>query len=195
MLTSEKTDKILPKLFNVKGKIESVKKSSSNPYFKSKYADLKAHLELVEPLLQEEGLILLQPTELNPATGGNMATSSILDKESGQFVKAVLNLIGESDMQKSGAAVTYGRRFTLNALLALITDDDDGETAVGRGQTKTVAPKAKAVETAKTVTKAMDDLGAAGSSSQANEGLKGGSTTTRSSFRKPAKPVSNGDDL
>jgi hypothetical protein len=50
-------------------------------------------------------------------------------------------------MQKIGAAITYARRFGLVSLLALESEDDDGETAVGRpeksadfGQTKSRNP-------------------------------------------------------
>jgi len=180
MVTSTEVDKILSKLFKVKSKLESVKKTAKNPFFKSNYADLPAHLELVEPLLQEEGLVLLQPTEVNPILGNSMATSVIYDKDSGQFVKSVMNLVGETDMQKSGAAVTYGRRFTLNALLGMISEDDDGETAVGRGgKTKSIGSSGPQ----KTV-----------SASTSEGSASNNATKPRASFKKQAT-VNTGDDI
>jgi hypothetical protein len=48
-----------------------------------------------------------------------------------------MKLVGESDMQKAGSAVTYARRYTLGALLAMKAEDDDGNTASGKTNTKT----------------------------------------------------------
>ena len=62
MKMSEKIDKIMPAILKVKNKMESVKKDSKNPFFKSSYAGLNNYLEGIEPLLQENGLVLLQPS-------------------------------------------------------------------------------------------------------------------------------------
>jgi hypothetical protein len=122
------SDKILPKLALVKGELGSVTKSADNPFFRSKYADLNAHIDVVEPLLQKHGLILLQPTCRDQR--GSYVRTVILDSESGQFVSSELDLIlVKNDMQQMGSAVTYARRYTLGALLAMKAEDDDGNAA------------------------------------------------------------------
>lgn len=184
---------VLAKLAKVKSELQAVTKSANNPFFKSKYADLNTYLNEVEPRLEKEGLLLLQPCQaLYNNEGHTVVKSIIFDVKTGESVESSMVLVGTLDMQKAGSAVTYGRRYTLGSLLAMQAEDDDGNAA----SAKTTAPKAKSVEATKTVTKALDDLRAA-SSGSAPEGLKGGPSTTRSSFRKPAasKATSSGDDL
>lgn len=142
MRTSENVDKVLPALAVVKSKLQAVTKGANNPYFKSKYADLNTHLDAVEPLLEENGLVLFQPTEAT--TEGNVVKSVVVHPESGQFVESSIKLVGEADMQKVGSAVTYGRRYTLGSLLSMKAEDDDGESAVGRGKKTTTTKSAAA---------------------------------------------------
>lgn len=145
MLTSDNVDKVLPALFEVKKNLGKVTKSADNPFFKSKYADLNTHLEVVESVLESKGLILLQPVV---ATGeGNMVESRIYHAESGQYVSSSMKLVGELDMQKAGSGVTYARRYTLGALLSLQSEDDDGEATMSRNTTKTVSTKSKSKKT------------------------------------------------
>lgn len=133
------SDKILPKLLKVKQELGSVMKKADNPFFKSKYADLNAHIEAVEPLLHKYGLILLQPT--CRGENGNYVRTIILDSESGQFVVSELDLVlTKNDMQGLGSATTYARRYTLGALLAMQAEDDDGNVASDMGR-KPVAKK------------------------------------------------------
>ena len=122
------------KLGKVKAEITSVKKNANNPFFKSKYADLNALLDVVEPVLKKNDLFLLQP-----CTGGqmgNMVESVIVDPESCQRIASFMILPNIEDMQKLGGAVTYARRYTLQSLLGIKAEDDDGNTATGRKVSK-----------------------------------------------------------
>jgi ERF superfamily len=133
------------KIHTAKSKIGAVVKSSNNPFFKTKYADLNAHLEVIEPICQELGLVLTQSTLANPQLG-NVVKTDITDIDTGAQISSVLQLPKLEDMQKLGGAITYARRYTLGALLAIQTDDDDGETATGRGNfVKAKATTAKAI--------------------------------------------------
>ena len=49
------------KLNEVKKEIGIISKDTTNPFFKSKYFDINGLLKHVEPLLQKNGLLLLQP--------------------------------------------------------------------------------------------------------------------------------------
>lgn len=133
MKTSTQTDKILPLLAKVKAELGPVTKSSDNPFFKSKYADLNQHIDVIEPVLEANGLILLQPVQVTDQ-GINVVETQIIHAASGQWVSSSMALVNTPDMQKLLAAVTYARRGSLNSFFGLASLDDDGETAVGRGK-------------------------------------------------------------
>ncbi len=139
MLMSHNTDKIIPALFAVKKELESVKKTSNNPFYKSKYANLNDHLAVVEPLLEKHGCFVMQPPlAYGPET---VLETYIIHGESGQYVCGSMSLIlTKQDMQQLCAASTYARRFVLSGLLAMTAEDDDGNTASGKTTTET-APK------------------------------------------------------
>lgn len=133
MLTSTTVDKILPALLKVKAKMQGVAKESANPFFKSKYASLNAHLDEVEPLLAANGLILVQPVRVD--TGSNIVSSTIFHAESGQFITSEMALlVKEQDMQKLGSAVSYARRYTLGSLLSMQAVDDDANESTGKNK-------------------------------------------------------------
>lgn len=122
---------IYKKLFAVKSEIGKISKDSSNPFFKSKYFDVNALLENVEPLLQKNKLLLLQPIE------GNSVVSSIIDIETGETVSSSIELPNQTDPQKLGSAITYYRRYTLQSLLGIQAEDDDANKASGNTPVKT----------------------------------------------------------
>lgn len=130
MKTSDKVDVIFPLIFKVKKDLKSVAKTSNNPYFKSKYADLNSHIDAVEDLLEANDLVLSQPT-VGDSTG-NYVETRITHAPTGQFIEASIKLVGETDMQKVGSAVTYARRYTLGALLSMKAVDDDAALASGK---------------------------------------------------------------
>lgn len=117
--------KIFEKLFAVKSKIGKISKDSNNPFFKSKYFDINSLLENVEPLLQENKLILLQPIH------DNKVRTEIADVESGELVYSEMELPNLTDPQKLGSAITYYRRYTLQSLLGIQAEDDDANKAAG----------------------------------------------------------------
>ena len=111
---------IYVKLWKAKHEIKGVTKGKDNPYFKSKYADLNAILDAVEPILLKYNLIVLQPI-----LEGCVVTQ-IIDIETGEKVESKLLLPIINDPQKQIAGVTYFRRATLQSLLSLQAIDNDG---------------------------------------------------------------------
>lgn len=99
----------------------AIKKSATNPFFKSKYADLQTILEVVEPALLENGLLLIQP--IKDGKVFSIITDGTTSIESG------IELGAFNKPQDLGSAITYYRRYTLQALLGLSAEDDDGNTA------------------------------------------------------------------
>ena len=110
------------KIHKAKMSIEKVKKNANNPHFKKSYADINALLEAVEPILHENGLLLIQPI------WDGILYTVIIDIETGELVDSWLKLPDNLDPQKMISATTYFRRATLQSLLALQSVDDDGES-------------------------------------------------------------------
>lgn len=131
---SEKTDVILGQLMKAKSDMGSaVKKDATNPFHKSKYASLGAHLDLCEPVLFKHGLLLL-PTG-NIINNQHVLVATLHHPESGQWLKSYLPLHNpKGDSQGVGASLTYMRRYAINSMFSLNAEDDDGETASGRGK-------------------------------------------------------------
>lgn len=117
---------ILSKLLEVQKEIGAIKKESENPYFKSKYFDINALLAEVKPVLNKHGLILIQA--LTHIDGKLALKTSILEAESGGEITDVCPLPEVADPQKSGSAITYFRRYSLQSLLSLQAEDDDANS-------------------------------------------------------------------
>lgn len=115
---------IYAKLLKAKKEIGKVFKNSKNPHFKRNYADINALLDTVEPILLENGLLLLQPI-----INGKVITQ-IVDVETGEKIESIIELDGTMNAQQRGSQITYYRRYTLQSLLSLSTTDDDGNLAV-----------------------------------------------------------------
>ena len=110
------------KLAAVKAEVGRISKDNSNPFFKSKYFDVNSLLLHVEPIIQKNGLLLLQPIQ------DNLVKSIILDTN-GFSIESAIVLPELNDPQKLGSAITYFRRYTLQSLLALQAEDDDANLA------------------------------------------------------------------
>jgi len=122
---------IYKKLNEVKKEVGAISKDEKNPFFKSKYFDINGLLKHVEPLLQKNGLLLLQPIIKGEVV------SEIIDIESGETVTSSIALPNLDDPQKLGSAVTYYRRYTLQSLLGLQAEDDDANLASQAVKAKT----------------------------------------------------------
>ena len=114
---------IFKKLFEAKKEIGKISKDSTNPFFKSKYFDINGLLEHVEPILQKNDLVLLQPIK------DGLVYTIITDVTDGTQVESSLALPNLQDPQKLGSAITYYRRYTAQSLLGLQAQDDDGNIA------------------------------------------------------------------
>lgn len=106
--------------------INSIKKSTENPYYKSKYADLNSIFDEVKEKITENGFVLLQNVE------GSFLRTRIVHIETGEFLESTFDLVtAKPDMQQLGSAVTYARRYSLLPMLNLECEDDDANEACG----------------------------------------------------------------
>jgi hypothetical protein len=111
------------KILEAKKEIGKATKNATNPHFKNKYVDINALIETVETILLNKGLVLLQPIE-----NGKVYTR-IVDAESKEMIESYIDLPIGGTPQSMGSAITYFRRYTLQSLLSMQAQDDDGQLA------------------------------------------------------------------
>ena len=104
-----------------------VLKDSTNPAFKTKYADLASVMAACMPALNKHGICVVQPI---CDEDGKRYVKTVLAHEGGDTLECRVELIiGKNDMQGYGSAVTYARRYGLMAMAGIAPEDDDGNAA------------------------------------------------------------------
>lgn len=122
-------------LSKAQGQIEDATKSGLNPAFRSKYADLAAVRAVIREPLATNDLAIVQ---LPKSVEGGVEVETMLLHKSGEFIAETLRIpVAKYDAHGIGSGITYSRRYGLMSILALASDDDDGNAAV----TKTNAPR------------------------------------------------------
>jgi hypothetical protein len=105
-------------------------KTSTNPAFKSKYADLSAVIEAVIEALHNNGIYLMQNN--HPSNDG-VIVETVFIHESGETISSGQLLVpppqNKHDPQGYGSALTYARRYSLMAACGIAPEDDDGNAA------------------------------------------------------------------
>jgi len=110
-------------------------KTSTNPHFKSRYADLSACVEAVIDALNNNGIALMQ--KLHPSENG-VAIETIFVHESGEsMANGILSVpASKQDSQGYGSALTYARRYSLMSACGIAPEDDDGNLASRKPEPK-----------------------------------------------------------
>jgi hypothetical protein len=124
---SESIASLAAALHKAQGKIKAALKDSTNPHFKSKYADLSSVIEAVKQPLLDAGIVFTQG--VHDAEGG-VAIETMLLHTSGEWLSSTLRIPAtKQDAQGFGSAITYGRRYGLQAICGVPAEDDDGNAA------------------------------------------------------------------
>jgi hypothetical protein len=137
------TNLINESLLEAQRNIGAAVKGAENPFFQSSYADLATVMEVVKAPLNNAGLSITQELEVgyNDVTGVPFnIVSTTLRHSSGETIASSVVVPEVKDIQKLGAAITYLKRYSLQALLFVPTEDKDGEELMTR---KTPAPRKK----------------------------------------------------
>jgi hypothetical protein len=109
--------------------IDAARKTESNPFFKSSYADLATVRAAIREAFGKYGLSVVQ---IPHTSNGEVLVTTILLHKSGQFIEGTLALKPvKGDPQGVGSAITYARRYALMAFSGVAPDDDDGNAASG----------------------------------------------------------------
>jgi hypothetical protein len=132
-MQSQEIGKLALALTKAQAQMKGALKDQSNPFFKSKYADLSSVWEACREPLTVQGLSILQTVHRDE---GQTVLRTSLVHISGEWVRSDIPVIvapgGKQDMQTLGSALTYARRYGLAAMVGVCPEDDDGEAAVGR---------------------------------------------------------------
>lgn len=116
-------------LLKAQSEMSNPKKGSTNPFFKSKYADLNSIREAVIPILNSNGITVLQPIVHQD---NKNFVKTILLHESGECLESLTEIIYNkiNDAQAQGSGISYARRYSLQSFVCVGADDDDGQKAV-----------------------------------------------------------------
>jgi hypothetical protein len=102
-------------------------KDSTNPHFKSKYADLTSVRDACVPFLNKHGIAVLQPViQLE----GKQYIKTMLLHETGESIECLTEIMhAQNTAQAHGSGITYARRYGLQSLVCIGAEDDDGQKA------------------------------------------------------------------
>jgi hypothetical protein len=128
-------------LFQFQIKMDKIKKTAENPFFKSKYAPLPEILEAIQIPLNESGLVIAQLPD------GEGLTTVIMHPDSGEWIEAtgIMHPV-KSDPQSMGSAITFQRRYSLAAILCLNIDEDDDGNEASAPAAKPTAPSSQYIK-------------------------------------------------
>lgn len=140
--TELKKKTLIEALAELQKKKITAKQSGTNPHFKSNYATLEDCWEACRKPLSDLGITVSQVVagkELGGETQWFVQTTLVKGEDT---LESAVPLVGATDMQKLGSAITYARRYGLITAVGILTgEDDDGQAASAREPSQ-AAPKA-----------------------------------------------------
>lgn len=127
MNKSEAITELAAALCKAQGAMGGAVKGKDNPFFKSKYADLSSIIQAIKEPFSKNGLSYTQfPIE----SEGRIGIETILMHSSGEWLSQSFTVqLTKQDAQGAGSAITYCRRYGLQAVAGIPSEDDDGNGA------------------------------------------------------------------
>jgi len=130
MKTSETTIKIQAALIKAQGQMTGAVKDSANPFFKSNYADLTSVIKAIKEAWAENKIGFCQ---FPISTDQGVGVLTRLMHDSGEWMEHEFVVpLPKYDPQSAGSAITYARRYALQAIAGIPAVDDDAEMAMNR---------------------------------------------------------------
>ena len=120
-------------------------KTSTNPHFRSRYADLSACVEAVIDALNANGIYLLQK---NYDCADGVMVETVFVHESGEMLECgIVHFPAvKHDPQGYASALTYARRYSLMAAAGIAPEDDDGNAASKKPVVKEIKANQSAMQ-------------------------------------------------
>lgn len=127
MQKSESIKHIATALNKAQAEMSGAKKGANNPFFKSKYADMNSVVDAVRIPFCNNGLSYSQFPIMQD---NKVGVETILMHESGEWMSDILVLpMVKQDPQAAGSAITYAKRYALQSIAGIPSEDDDGNAA------------------------------------------------------------------
>ena len=126
---TQELDKLFSALSKAQKALRVAKKDSSNPFFKSVYADLVSVIKASRDALCDHGLSILQRLDKEE---GRLVLLTRLCHSSGQWIESAIDVNPtNSNIQTLGSYLTYLKRYAYAAIVGVVAsdEDDDGEKA------------------------------------------------------------------
>lgn len=128
----KKPASLTQKLVAVQGDMRAIKKTETNPHFKSKFYDINSLIAELKPILIKHGVLVVQPivSIVTEGRAQNAIQTEVIDTDSDVRFTSTMILPDLADPQKTGGAITYFRRYALTSFFLLEGEEDtDGNTA------------------------------------------------------------------
>ena len=127
MRASEHLNELAGALSKAQAMLRGAVKDSTNPHFKSRYADLASCWDACREALAANGLSVVQLPE---GSGNVVEMTTRLMHSSGQWIECSGCFTAtKADPQGLGSCITYARRYQLCAIVGISPEDDDGNAA------------------------------------------------------------------
>jgi len=141
MRTSDSIAALAPALLAAQRVMQHPPKNATNPHLRNKFADLKVSIDTAREALTSADIAIVQSVG---GGDGSVSVTTRLLHSSGEWIEDTVNLAlepqkGLNAPQVAGVAITYLRRYGLNAICCVVGDpDNDGSEskteAQGQGQ-------------------------------------------------------------
>lgn len=111
----------------VKAESANVKNQAGTFLYKYTYATLADSIDAVTKALTDNEIAVIQPVA---SSRGTITVTTILAHSSGEWMSSSLSMpVKEEKAQAVGSAITYARRYSLQAFVGIAPEDDDGAEA------------------------------------------------------------------
>ena len=126
MKTSNEINELAAAMAIAQGQMGAAYKNSSNPHFKSSFADLASISDVIKQPLSDNGLSVVQFPINNEQ--GVAITTRVMHK-SGQWIEESFGIKPvKAGPQEYGSLISYFRRYALAAIFAIPQTDDDANS-------------------------------------------------------------------
>ena len=153
---------IYSKLFQLQQEFKSAK-NQENKFGKYNFRNIEIMLSELKPLLNKLGLVITFNEEfIND--GFLKSTVSLIDTEDGETVSTNSicaidsNVKGMSNSQATGCALTYSRKYSLQALLAIDDGKSDPDSMNGNDFNNNSKPQKQSMTTAEKVSSIISQI-------------------------------------
>jgi len=147
MNTSSAITKLSQAMLKVQQQLQPAIKDARNTYVGNDYATLNSVMDACKDALLIHGIWLTQlpcPAPVELGTGHIALETKLIHAESGEWISSTAVIpLPKNDPQGMGSAITYARRYSLCAMLGIITEDDDANAASDLGQKQTKQMRGK----------------------------------------------------